>query len=256
MKGRLFTSLSVLMILAIALPVTVVSAGNPSPPSLTTLEPGGFRTIEQDLAINVVFVGYEPGSGDMDIDETAFLDELPSMYRTVNRFPSFYFGIQFLGLDFNYDFNLVYTDSTFEDAFFGYLGSIADPMSLTLYQDLYNTQTARSLDVTDNHWIDAPSWSNGWRTTQRPCWASIHNSTRSFSSTGMAAPISSSTYIPKPTSLIRIQALILAKSSIPASSLPGAGLRLMMKKAAWDPCTESGSMTCQQAPKAGRTTGM
>lgn len=145
------------MILAMVLPVTAVFAANPSPPTLTTLEPGGFRAIEQDLTINVVFVGYEPGGGAMDIDETAFLDELPSMYRTVNRYPSFYFGNQFLGLDFNYNYNLVFADSTFEDNFFGYLGSIADSMPLTLYQELYNTQAASSLDVTDNHWIDAPS---------------------------------------------------------------------------------------------------
>jgi hypothetical protein len=157
MKGKLFTTLTILMLLVIALPATAVSAGNPAPPSLITLQPGGFHTIEQDLTINVVFVGYEPGSGDTEIDETAFLGELPSTYRTVNRYPSFYLGNQFLGLTFNYDYNLVFADSTFEDAFFGYLDSIAAPMPLTLYQDLYNTQTARSLDVADNHWIDAPS---------------------------------------------------------------------------------------------------
>ena len=92
MKGKVFTTLSVIILLVLALPATAVSAGKSAPPSLTTLQPGGFRTIEQDLTINVVFVGYEPGSDYANIDETAFLDELPATYRAVNRFPSFYLG--------------------------------------------------------------------------------------------------------------------------------------------------------------------
>lgn len=145
------------MILALILPATSVSAGNPTPPTLTILEPGGFRTIEQDLTVHVVFVGYEPGGGTTDIDEPAFLGELPGTYRTINRFPSFYFGNEFLGVDFNFDYNVVYADLAFEDAFFGYLSSIAAPMPLTLYQSLYNGQTAATGTVTDNHWIDGPS---------------------------------------------------------------------------------------------------
>ena len=75
----------------------------------------------------------------------------------VNRYPSDYKGNEYLGLTFNYDFNLVYTDGAFEDAFFGYLDSIAQPMPLTLYQDLYNGQVNATGLVTDNNWIDAPS---------------------------------------------------------------------------------------------------
>jgi len=157
MKGKAFTVLSVMMLLVIALPATAIAAGNPAPPNLATLQPGGFRTIEQDLTINVVFVGYEPGGGFAEIDETAFLDQLPATYRAVNRYPSFYLGNQFLGLTFNYDYNLVYADTTFEDAFFGYLSGIADPQPLTQFQSAYNDQVANSLDVADNVWIDAPS---------------------------------------------------------------------------------------------------
>jgi len=139
------------------LPVTTAGAGKRPPPTLSTLDPGAFLNIEQDLTINVVFVGYETGAGARNINETAFMDELPSTYRTINRYPSFYFGNEFLGVDFNFDYNLVYADTAFEDAFFGYLDSIATSMPLTLYQDLYNLEAARSLDVTDNSWIDAPS---------------------------------------------------------------------------------------------------
>src|SRR5262245_34767788 len=40
-------------------------------PALTTLKPGGFREITQNLKVNVVFVGYEPGAGSRDINEAA-----------------------------------------------------------------------------------------------------------------------------------------------------------------------------------------
>jgi hypothetical protein len=157
--------LKTLVMLAVALSLMaallpggrVAQADNPSPPPLTTLDPGGFLDIQQDLTVNVVFVGYEPGMGSAEIDEAAYLAELPETYRAVNRFPSFYTGNEFLGLTFNYDYNLVYADKAFEDSFFDYLTSIATPQPLTLYQQLYNTQAARSLDVTDNYWIDAPS---------------------------------------------------------------------------------------------------
>jgi len=135
----------------------VAFAGKATPPTLSTLEPGGFRNLVQDLTINVVFVGYEQGGGYQDINEGNFLGELPSMYRTINRYPSFYFGNEFLGVDFNYDYNLVYADSTFEDAFFGYLSGIAVPKPLTVYQEDYNAQVAATSNVTDNNWIDAPS---------------------------------------------------------------------------------------------------
>ncbi|HSM71968.1 MAG TPA: hypothetical protein VK851_10535, partial [Anaerolineales bacterium] len=147
-----------LALIAALLPATGVAlAGKADPPTLSTLEPGGFLTLEQDLTINVVFVGYEQDGGYQDIDEAAFLSELPSEYRTISRFPAFYGIESFLGVDFNFNYNLVHADTTFEDAFFGHLGSIAVPQPLTLYQGWYNGEGARSLDVTDNHWIDAPS---------------------------------------------------------------------------------------------------
>lgn len=150
-------SLLPLLLLALLIVPALVLARSAEPPALETLEPGGFQEISQDLDINVVFVGYEPGAGDRQLDESAFLDELPDTYRPVNRFPSFYKGNEFVGLTFNYDYNLIYADSDFEDEFFGYLSSIATPQPLTLYQELYNTQASRSLDVTENYWIDAPS---------------------------------------------------------------------------------------------------
>ena len=156
MQHRILTAgIIVAMLMGLLAPSAL--AGPPAPPSLTTLQPGGFRNIEQDLTINVVFVGYEPGAGPRDIDQATFEAELPGMYRVVNRYPAFYGLPAFLGLTFNYDYNVVFADSAFEDDFFAYLSSIAVPQPNTLFQDLYNTQGARTLDVGPNHWIDAPS---------------------------------------------------------------------------------------------------
>ncbi len=159
MKRSLPTTLWILvLLLSLVVPTTALADKNDPPPALTSLEPGGFLDIEQDLTVNVVFVGYEPGMGATDIDEVAFLAELPSSYRTLIRAPYIFgYGIKdYLGLTFGFDYNLVYATDAFEDDFFGYLGSIATPMPPTLFQQLYNTQAARSLDVTDNHWIEAP----------------------------------------------------------------------------------------------------
>jgi hypothetical protein len=157
MKAKYFIVLVMLLLLSLALVYSGVVAGKPEPPTLSTLSPGGFLDIEQELDINVVFIGYETGPGYTEIDEADFNNELPSMYRAINRFPSDYAGNEYLGLTFSYSYTLVYADDTFEDAFFGYLGSIAAPMPLTLYQDLYNLQAPRSLNIINNHWIDAPS---------------------------------------------------------------------------------------------------
>jgi len=150
-------TLLILLLLTIALGAALTQAAPAEPPALTTLDPGGFQDIGQDLDVNIVFVGYEPGAGPRNIDESAFLDELPGTYRPVNRYPSFYKGNEYLGLTFNFNYNLVYADTGFEDSFFGYLDSIATSQPLTLYQDLYNQEQARLLDVTENYWIDAPS---------------------------------------------------------------------------------------------------
>jgi hypothetical protein len=148
-----FTATFVLLAAFVFCVVAVVEAKPPAPPTLTTLQPGDFHTIQQDLNINVVFVGYEAA----DIDEAHFTSGLPNEYQAINRFPAFYGLPASLGLTFNYDYNLVYADASFEDAFFGYMSSIASPQPLTLFQEAYNTQISRSLDVADNHWIDAPS---------------------------------------------------------------------------------------------------
>src|SRR5688572_9900138 len=137
-----------------------VALGNspqPSPPSFTTLQPGGFRNIQLDLPINIVFIGFEPGTGVQQINDSRFRSGLPNTYRPLNRIPSLYGNQEFTGLTYNYDHNLVYANSAFEDAFFTYMSSIAQPQPRTIYQNIYNEQNTNAINVGQNHWIDAPS---------------------------------------------------------------------------------------------------
>ena len=145
------------LLAALILLVMAPAALAASPPSLSVLQPGGFRTISQDLTVNVVFVGYEKGTGARDIDEGAFTAILPDGYSTISRYPALYGLKAGLGLDFAYDYNLVYADSSFEDAFFGYLKNIAVSKPLTAYQADYNATGGRLAGRHRHCWIDAPS---------------------------------------------------------------------------------------------------
>lgn len=53
-----------------------------SQPTFNSLHPGQFQRIEQNLQINIVFVGYHQGSGPRDINETAFRSVLPQSYSS------------------------------------------------------------------------------------------------------------------------------------------------------------------------------
>jgi hypothetical protein len=127
------------------------------PPAFRTFQPGGFRTIRQELTVNVVFVGYEAGPGPRGIREADFRAGLPAGYEALVRYPMFY-GLRYpTGTAFTYRYNVVYADAAFEDAFFGYLGAIAVPKPLTSLQEAYNAQAARSRTIAANAWVDAPS---------------------------------------------------------------------------------------------------
>jgi len=121
------------------------------------LHPGQFQQIDQNLQINVVFVGYHPGSGPRDINETTFRAGLPQSYASVNRTPELYGLSSPTGLRFNYHYNLIYSSSAFEDAFFAYLASIATASPTGDNQQLYNQQVHRTLDISNNVTIDAAS---------------------------------------------------------------------------------------------------
>jgi len=132
----------------------VASAGD----SFTTLEPGKTRVIAQEIPVNIVFVGYEQGNGDRDIDETQFLSQLPSSYNPIIRAP-WYYGInESMPTSFTFKYNVVYADSDYEDDFFDHLKDIAETADVTLFQEYYNSENASpAIQITDNVCIDAPS---------------------------------------------------------------------------------------------------
>lgn len=124
-------------------------------PALSTLQPGAFQTLRQTIPVNIVFVGYEPGAGVRDIDESRFRRFLPKAYAVRNRYKAFYGLASDAGLRYDYAFNIVYAPPSFEDTFFGYLKSIATPSPLTFYQSEYNRMQKRSLTVANNFSISA-----------------------------------------------------------------------------------------------------
>ena len=144
----------------IALLILISLFGSASPvaasqPTFIALHPGQFQQIDQNLQVNVVFVGYHPGSGTREIQESDFRSVLPQTYRSINRGPQSYGIDSPTGVRFSYSYNLVYASSAFENAYFDYLNSIAMASPITLFQDQYNHQNARSLTVNQNFKIDA-----------------------------------------------------------------------------------------------------
>lgn len=115
------------------------------------MQPGAFREISQQLDVNVVFVGFAPGS----IDQAAFLGALPASYRSIYRYPNAYGNKQSTGNRFGFSYNVVHAPAAYANQLFVQLSSIAQPQPLTLFQDLYNSQPGRGATVVANHWIDA-----------------------------------------------------------------------------------------------------
>ncbi len=148
MRKSLLLTVS-LLILAL---MTGASASGPLPAGL---EPGEFVVYNQEVPVNLVFVGYEPAH----IDEAALLAELPATYDPLVRIPQFY-GLpgRPVGLHFDFVYDFVYADASFENRFFHMLSSIGDPGALTVFQEDYNAQVNNVLDVAGPVlYIDGPS---------------------------------------------------------------------------------------------------
>ena len=122
-------------------------------PSFNSLRPGQFREIEQNLQINIVFVGYRTFGS---VNTAFLLANLPKTYRAVNRLPSIDSGqLEFTGNTFSFAYNIVNSTQKFDDAYFAYLNSIAAATPRTSYQDLYNQEPARRLTIGQNYRIDS-----------------------------------------------------------------------------------------------------
>lgn len=149
MKRRLFSVIVILALVMGLAPASVLAA-----PKADVLQPGQTVTFEQEVPINLVFIGYKR---DM-INREALRNQLPRTYEPVNRVPLFYGLGRDLGLKFNFDYNVTFAEAGFADQFFDYLEQIGTPGDPTFYQQLYNDQKKNVLEVTGPVlYIDGPS---------------------------------------------------------------------------------------------------
>lgn len=131
---------------------TLVACGGPPAPqpptdfsALKTLAPGKADTITTNLKVNIVFVGYrQTGPGQIatarQVSTGDFDEILPKTYNSIARIPSAYGRTEYTGNAFNYQYNYVFADKSFEDDFFSFLGSKGASAPLTAHQKLYNCQ--------------------------------------------------------------------------------------------------------------------
>jgi hypothetical protein len=150
MKKRLVLLLNLVLILSL-LVVSPASAKD----SFAVLRPGKHITFQQNIPINVIFIGYERSS----IDRKALRQALPATYTPIVRYPAFY-GVsgRDLGLKYKIHYNITFAERGFTNRFFRYLQEIGTPGDLTLFQQLYNDQENNVLDVTGPVlYIDGPS---------------------------------------------------------------------------------------------------
>ncbi|HEX2029825.1 MAG TPA: hypothetical protein VHL78_00280 [Actinomycetota bacterium] len=118
------------------------------------LEPGATTAgLAEEVPITFVFAGLEPAQ----VSEPAFVAQLPESYSAVVRSRLWYGVTEHLGLDYTYDYEVIYADAAWEESLFTALGALAQPAERTLFQDLYNDQRKNVIDVGQNHFIDAPT---------------------------------------------------------------------------------------------------
>ena len=128
-------------------------AGTASAGKYGNLTPGAKARLHERVDVNLVFVGYE----DDQVDESDFMAELPRTYKPVVRSRLFYGITEYLGITYDYNYDTHWANSGYENSFFKTLSGLATPGPRTEYQNAYNAQKKNVLNVTQNHYIDAPS---------------------------------------------------------------------------------------------------
>jgi len=155
MRVPLWARLVGLALLVVFVFLLAAPAGQAQDADTTGLRPGETVVYRQTIPVNIVFVGF-------DRDDIAVSDvraALPAGYTPKVRYPLFY-GLpgRNMGLRFDFEYKPIFAGQAFEDAFFGYLASIATPGAPTVFQQLYNGNQNNVLDVTGNvGYIDAPT---------------------------------------------------------------------------------------------------
>src|SRR5262245_18558759 len=115
--------------LALAAAVALATATAAAAATFANLAPGQLADLDEQVPVNVVFVGFEPA----DVNEATFLAQLPQQYKPVVRSRLPYGVTDLLGIDYTYDYDVTYASSAFENAFFAALAGLATPAPRTLY---------------------------------------------------------------------------------------------------------------------------
>jgi len=150
--------------LTIAL-ITAAPASAALPP-LQHLKPGQPGDAKQDVPVNVVFVGLEPGSSATGIDTGRLLAPQLSQNKVLDRTTRFHeregsydktLEPSAIGITYDYDYRTVFAGDQFEDAFFEYLTSIAiGPIPRgTIYQQAYSADPLAAQQIPASLLIDA-----------------------------------------------------------------------------------------------------
>lgn len=133
-----------------------VVAESHEPPPLSVLRPGEEGSFFAPMPVNIVFVGYEFGPGDQQVDGGQFASGLAPISLGVLRSPTMAQGCcRLANVNWQFDYRLLSATPAFEDAFFGFLAENGREAPLTHYQETYNEETVRSLDIDSNLEIDA-----------------------------------------------------------------------------------------------------
>jgi hypothetical protein len=151
MRRRLLAVLAVSAMVA-AMAVGAAPASG-APRHFGNLDPGGPARYREEVPVNLVFVGY----GRDQVHRRELLAGLPGGSRPVVRSRLLYGVTERLGISYRYDYDVTYASSRYERRFFSTLSRLARPAPLTTFQQQYNAQQHNVLEVTDNHYIDAPT---------------------------------------------------------------------------------------------------
>jgi hypothetical protein len=140
---RVTRAVTVLLAVAVATFITAPPSAAAGPKKFQTLRPGEHVNVDSPVRVNVVLVGYQPGSVDMK----RLRSMLPAESNPTVRDP-LYFGIdQPVGLHHRYDYRTQFAGAAFNDAFFSLLASSGFVAPRTWLGDLYNDQEHNTLDV-------------------------------------------------------------------------------------------------------------
>ena len=211
--------------------VAYAAGAGGAPPDLQVLHPGFEGWFVQPLRVNVVFVGYEAGSGPRDVDPARLLSGLPSVTASFADIPLEWGRVIPAHVAFELDYRLRFAHQEFEDAFFSHLGRHSRPRALTSSRSSTTAiRRGRSTSPRQSRSTPPPS-RTGWRTTPGPGSESTLTNRRCSSSTGTGVPTSASTFTastPAPTSTLasttaaRDPFKMIAYGGTPSGSGPGA----------------------------------